>query len=279
MIETLDGALLAELALPAHDGGGDKEDRGRALIVGGSSEIPGGALLAGVAALRAGCGKLQIATDAAVAPGMALAVPEARVVVARIRNIDALLSHCDAAAFGPGWLDEPAAARVVRKLCSTPGPPILLDAAALVGARFVPGERALALTPHAGEMASLMDMEKAAVEADPVAVARACAERFGAFVALKGAVTHIASPDGRILRHESGVFGLATSGSGDVLTGLVTGLMARGAEPLTALAWGVFVHARAGRRLSEKVGPLGFLAREILDEIPRLLALGAGDNF
>ncbi len=91
-------------------------------------------------------------------------------------------------------------------------------------------------------------------------------------VALKGQDTWVATPDGSVWRHEDGPIGLATSGSGDVLAGLITGLLARGASPLQAAAWGVWLHAQAGRRLSQRIGPLGFLARELAAEAPALMA-------
>ena len=94
------------------------------------------------------------------------------------------------------------------------------------------------------------------------------AERFGVVVALKGAESWIATPDGALLRYDGGDVGLATSGSGDTLAGVVSGFAARGADALTAAAWGVFVHGAAGRVLARRMGRVGFLARELLDEIP-----------
>jgi hydroxyethylthiazole kinase-like uncharacterized protein yjeF len=127
------------------------------------------------------------------------------------------------------------------------------------------------LLPHGGEMARLLDLDREAVEADPVAAATAASLRFNAFALIKGAPSHVAAPDGRLFLYPGGGVGLATSGSGDVLSGIVGGLCARGADPLTALLWGVWLHGEAGRRLTERVGRLGFLAREVLDEIPALL--------
>jgi len=132
------------------------------------------------------------------------------------------------------------------------------------------------VTPHAGEMARLLDRDKALIEADPLAAAREAAAGLKGVVVLKGSETLVVSPDGRAWLHRGGVVGLATSGSGDVLAGIVGGLMARGAPPLAAAAWGVCVHAEAGRRLSVRVGPTGFLARELLDEIAGLIASARG---
>jgi ADP-dependent NAD(P)H-hydrate dehydratase len=128
------------------------------------------------------------------------------------------------------------------------------------------------VTPHAGEMASCLKAEKTEVAGDPAATARRAAELFRCVVALKGAETVIALPDGECYRNRAGNVGLATSGSGDTLGGIVAGLAARGAAPVQAAVWGVHLHARAGDRLARRIGPLGFLARELLDEIPGLMA-------
>lgn len=102
-------------------------------------------------------------------------------------------------------------------------------------------------------------------------MAREAAPRWQAVVALKGRQTHIAAPDGRLWRHEGGNVGLATSGSGDTLAGLIAGPAARGAPLPQACAWGVVLHARAGERLTRRLGPLGLLARELAGEVPDLL--------
>jgi NAD(P)H-hydrate repair Nnr-like enzyme with NAD(P)H-hydrate dehydratase domain len=98
------------------------------------------------------------------------------------------------------------------------------------------------------------------------------AGEWGVVLALKGATSWIAQPDGHLWRHQGGHPGLATSGSGDVLAGIITGLTARGATLVQACAWGVMTHAQAGQQLAKRIGPLGFLARELLPEIPAILA-------
>jgi ADP-dependent NAD(P)H-hydrate dehydratase len=126
------------------------------------------------------------------------------------------------------------------------------------------------MTPHAGELAHLVGLPKQAVEAHAPTQARDAASRWNAVVVLKGATTHIASPDGRLWRHDGGAVGLATAGSGDVLGGLIAGFVARGCALEHAAVWGVALHARAGARLAHRLGRLGYLAREIATEIPRL---------
>ncbi|MNN40053.1 ADP-dependent (S)-NAD(P)H-hydrate dehydratase [compost metagenome] len=127
------------------------------------------------------------------------------------------------------------------------------------------------LTPHAGELAQLMGLSKDAVLADPHACATDAARRWNAIVALKGALTVIAMPDGTTWTHAGGNIGLAISGSGDTLAGIITGLAARGAPLEQACAWGIALHALAGEQLALRFGILGYLAREIPAEIPALL--------
>jgi NAD(P)H-hydrate repair Nnr-like enzyme with NAD(P)H-hydrate dehydratase domain len=125
-------------------------------------------------------------------------------------------------------------------------------------------------------MAHLTGVSKEDVCADPAPLAVQCAQRWNAVVALKGAVTHIASPEGAVWRHEGGNVGLAASGSGDVLAGIIAGCAARGASLAQATCWGVALHARAGERLAARCGTLGYLARELCNEIPVLLDIIAG---
>jgi ADP-dependent NAD(P)H-hydrate dehydratase len=277
------------MPLPDVDGAEGKEGRGCVLVVGGSEQIPGATILAATAALRAGAGKLQIATSRRVAPWVAIAVPEARVIglphgqrgELAPRACDVLgaeLTTCDALLIGPGMMDGRGGAELARRCAAvSDGPPLIIDAAALEAfsgrRRLAPAKRALmVLTPHAGEMATLWQISKAAVLADPMAAAQEAAARLGAVVALKGAQTFVAAPDGTTFHNTAGNSGLGTSGSGDTLSGIIAGLCARGADPLRATVWGVYLHARAGDVLARQIGPYGFLARELSGEIPRLLA-------
>jgi hydroxyethylthiazole kinase-like uncharacterized protein yjeF len=153
---------------------------------------------------------------------------------------------------------------------------IILDAAALDGAaRAIDVVRAggarTIMTPHAGEMARMLNVDRAEVESNPLAAAREAATRFGAVIALKGPCTWIVSAAGAAFSYDEGTIGLATAGSGDALTGMITGLAARGADPLQAAAWGVYLHGTAGNRLRERTGQLGFLARELAGEVPAIM--------
>jgi ADP-dependent NAD(P)H-hydrate dehydratase len=286
---TVTADLLRGMPLPQPEGEGGKEERGRVLVVGGSVEVPGGALLAGTAVLRAGAGKLQIATCRSVATHLAVAIPEARVVGLPETSeggidpeaAEALVERagkCSAVLIGPGMMDEAAAAELTgRLLAGLDGLPIVLDAAAMMNLRnqrdvLARHDGRVVVTPHPGEMAALTGMDYDEVVADPLGTARRTAELLQAVVALKGSCTRIVTPDGESWSCSHGNVGLATSGSGDTLAGVITGLLARGTDPVKATLWGVYLHAEAGNRLASRQGKLGFLAREILAEVPAILS-------
>jgi len=281
-------ALLRQWRLPKLDGKLGKEERGRVLVVGGSQTNPGAVILAAIGSLRAGAGKLQIATSASVAAAVATTVPEARVLGLRqtakgelapgsCRAIREEMVRSNALLVGPGMIDPRAGIELLRHCVRTPSRgALIVDAAALrafEGRRPLPHAYAagIVLTPHAGEMAKLWAVERDQILADPLSIARRAAAKLGAVVALKGARTYIAAPDGTAFHCVAGNVGLGTSGSGDTLAGVIAGLCARGADPLQAAAWGVYLHAKAGDVLARKIGLVGFLARELLAEIPRLL--------
>lgn len=264
-------ALLRRFPLPEPDEDADKNSRGIVLVVGGSTTVPGAILLSGVAALRAGAGKLQFGTPREIAIPLGIAVPEA--LVASGATMNPLVKAADAVLVGPGMPDRPSSATHAREIMRrmAPGARLVLDATALPAIKTRRAEVPAVITPHTSEMAKLLGVEPDEVERDPEGVAMHAAERFGCVVALKGPVTHIAA-GGDCYLYEGGSVGLATSGSGDTLSGIIAGLAARGADTLTATLWGVWAHGAAGRRLSRRVARTGFLARELLDEVPRVLA-------
>ncbi|MDB5947325.1 MAG: hypothetical protein JWQ33_2351, partial [Ramlibacter sp.] len=218
-----------------------------------------------------------------IATGMSLCVPEARVVglpetpqggldVSGVPQLQQIAASCAAAVIGPGLMDDGGSSAFVAALLPwLTHCPVVLDALAM---NVTPGvarfDQPVLLTPHAGEMAHLTGISKTDVAADPERIALDAAQRWNAVVALKGATTVIASPDGRLWVHRGGEAGLATSGSGDTLAGMIGGLAARGARLEQACAWGIMLHAVAGARLSTH-GPLGYLARELPAEVPAAL--------
>lgn len=283
-VRAIDDALLRAWPLPAVENDGDKESRGRVLVVAGSREMPGAAVLAATAALRAGAGKLAIATPASAAQAVALAMPEARVIAlpeaadgspmpSGLPLLQDIAASTAALVVGPGMVGRDGTLVFVQSLLPLfAQATVLLDALAMdavvpVG-RFV---QPVILTPHAGEMAHLTGHDKEHLQEACVDVAVRQAATWNAVVALKGATTAIATPDRRVWTHSAEAPGLGTSGSGDVLAGLVAGLAARGAPPEQALAWGVALHARAGMALAQRHGAVGYLARELAAEVPAIM--------
>lgn len=280
--------LLRRWPLPALGKDADKVARGDVLVVAGSLQMPGAATLAGEAALRAGAGRVQVATARAAALAVAGAFPEARVIgLAQTRNgeisktaakgLKRELAACKALLVGPGMLDHSTAQGLLEQaLHERHGFTAVLDAAAL---RVLRPRRPLRhrhlqgviATPHAGEMADLWGCHADEVYAAPLELAREAARALQLTLVLKGTETFIVDPDGTAFHNVAGNSGLATAGSGDVLSGIIAGLAARGASPAQAAVWGVYAHAKAGDALERRVGPLGYLARELAAELPRIL--------
>lgn len=287
MSEPITPQLLRGWPLP--DRTGTKDARGSVVVVGGSRATPGAALLAGLAALRVGAGRLTLAVAESVAAQLAVAVPESGVVglpegssgsvSGPSEALDGQLERADAVVVGPG-LDDPSGAQaLVRHLAATlpPDVPLLLDAYALGVLHDLPADvlDALAgrsvLTPNLREAQYLLPGpgdDDPQEQPDAARLAEAAAARYRAVVACGG---QVAAPDGRAWRSGTGASGLGTSGSGDVLAGTVAGLLAGGADLAQATCWGVWMHGAAGDRLAGRVGPTGYLARELLDVLPAVL--------
>ncbi len=273
--------LLRSWAPPEPDDGGDKHSRGTVAVVGGGTATPGAVLLAGLAALRVGAGRLQVVTVDTTSVALAVSLPEAMVSGLPADEHGSL--HPDAAdqlldtlggagtvVVGPG-LSGDGVPTLLRRLLPGLGDDVtlVLDAVALTALAQMPelldplASRTV-LTPNSGELAALLDGE----QLEEREACTAVAQKYDAVVSGRGWVV---SPDGRTWREGAGGIGLGTSGSGDVLAGLIGGLLARSAEPVQAAVWGQYLHAAAGDRLSAAFGRLGFLARELLDEVPRVL--------
>jgi ADP-dependent NAD(P)H-hydrate dehydratase len=273
--------LLRSWAPPEPDDGGDKHDRGTVAVVGGGTSTPGAVLLAGLAALRVGAGRLQVVTVDTTSVAVAVSLPEAMVSglpadAAGSISPDAadqlveVLGGAGTVVLGPGLSGDGVPTLLQRVLPELGDETTLvLDAVALTALAKAPELLAplasrTVLTPNSGELAALLDGEQLEEREACTQVVR----RYGAVVSGRGWVV---APDGRTWREEAGGIGLGTSGSGDVLAGLVGGMLARGAEPAQAAVWGQYLHAAAGDRLSAQLGTMGFLARELLDEVPRVL--------
>jgi ADP-dependent NAD(P)H-hydrate dehydratase len=289
-MNTVTADLLRTLPLPQHEQGDNKEGRGQIMVVGGCLAVPGAILLSAEGALRAGAGKLQIATCRSIAPQLGLAVPEAMVIglpetaeggIAgdAAKSISKQAAGAAAVLVGPGMtVDQNTAPLVAELLEATEEETAFVFDAGALGAlqdcleQLHRPRRAAVITPHAGEMAKLLGVSRDEVSADPLRYAQQAASQFRCTVVLKGGTTHVVQPDGEAWVFEGGTIGLATSGSGDVLAGVIAGLLARGAPAVQAAIWGVYLHAEAGNRLTRRYGGIGLLARELPGEIPAIMA-------
>ena len=276
--------LLRSWPLP--DAASSKYGRGQVVVVGGAASTPGAVQLAGLSALRVGAGHLTLAVASSAAVPLAVVTPEAGVVGlpqdARGSvlggDLDAIaddLGSADVVTIGVG-LDEPEeTALLVRTAIPLLGEEtwLVLDAFALgvlpgLLDALEPVRGRLVLTPNGQEAARLLGRE---VDGD--ADIAEIAARYRALVTCYGTV---ADAEGRIWKVGAGNGGLATSGSGDVLVGAVSGLLGRTGRADQATCWATHVHAAAGDRLAARVGTVGFLARELLPELPVVMSeLGA----
>ncbi|MCR2824820.1 NAD(P)H-hydrate dehydratase [Microbacterium sp. zg.Y909] len=264
--------LLSTWGLP--DPGGDKKSRGDVIVVGGSRRTPGGVMLAGEAALRVGAGRLSVFVPGSIDAQVGTVLPEAGIYALpdeASSPFDASASEkiaaADAVLVGPGF-DDADETRDTLLAVGDAGPArLVLDAYALgilpdVDRARLPEE--LVLTPNREELAILLGVDADDLSDDLPAAVGEVARRYDAVVTCYDVV---AAPDGASWRIDGGGPGLATSGSGDVLAGAVTGFVARGTGSARAAIWGSATHARAGDRLTERLG-LGFLARELAAELP-----------
>jgi ADP-dependent NAD(P)H-hydrate dehydratase len=282
---TVTSTILREWRLPEPEG--DKESRGRTLIVGGSNQTPGAVLLAAEAALRSGAGKLQVATVASLAAAVAVALPEALVLPLPERGGDiapeaaedilGLAEGASSVLLGPGIRNIEQGIELLAAVVPKLRGPVVVDAGgtAYVGADHTVLHRLdgqAVLTPNRKELALTLGIRLDEVEEDPAGATLELARRTLVTVTSGGEESWTATPDGGLWRDQTGGVGLGVSGSGDVFAGIVCGLTARGATPAQAAVWAAHLHGRAGDRLASAVGRVGFLARELPPEVPRVLA-------
>ncbi|BCR04098.1 bifunctional NAD(P)H-hydrate repair enzyme [Desulfuromonas versatilis] len=280
LVEAGEAAAL----LPARPAAGHKGTFGHLLVVAGSTGKSGAAAMTAEGALRAGAGLVTVGCPRSIHPTLEVKLTEA--MTAPLDEVDGGLSlqaqeqvrelwaGKQVLAIGPGLglADETRA--LVRHLVRECPLPVVLDADglnSLEGKPAILNQRTAGtavLTPHPGEMARLTGLSIAEVEADRLGVARRFATAYGAVLVLKGARTVIALPDGRLRINASGNPGLATGGMGDVLTGLIAGLIAQGSPAEEAAVLGVFLHGLAADRLRKTLGEAGMTASDLLRELP-----------
>ncbi len=272
--------------LPVYSRNAHKGTRGRVLIAAASRGMTGAAALCGEAALRAGAGLVTVASPASSQPVVAairpefmtLAFPESPeggFAAAAAESFLARAVRADAMAVGPGLGTDPETQLFVRRVVAGSPAPLVLDADAIKAFAGQPGLLAeapvpLVLTPHPGEMANLLGLSVEDVQADRFAAVRAAATATKAVVLLKGAYTLIAEPGGMVWVNPTGNRALGTGGSGDVLTGIIVGLLAQGMGAPEAAAAGAYMHGLAGDRLAERLGMDGILAGDLAAELPRV---------
>jgi hydroxyethylthiazole kinase-like uncharacterized protein yjeF len=279
--------LIKPRAADAHKG-----NFGHALIVAGGMGKSGAALLASRAALRTGSGLVTAAIPACVASVVAAGQAElmtepmpdnsghfaAHGSIERLRE---LLAGKTAIVFGPGAGVSGDTKELLAFLiheAAAPGRPLLIDADGLntlaeIGCGELRGANGpVVMTPHPGEMARLLSIGTAALNADRISAARRLCEMTGAHCLLKGNRTVIASPGGVVYVNSSGNPGMATAGMGDALSGIIGSLLGQGMEALDAMALGVFLHGAAADRIARRAGTVGFLAGDVIAEVPATLA-------
>ncbi len=287
-VELSDAARLVRPRPPdSHKG-----SYGHTLVVAGSLGKSGAAILAARGALRAGAGLVTAAIPESIALTVAAGQPELMTEPMPERGghfeakrtaelLGSLVEGKSALIFGPGVGVSEDTKELTRWLiteATTPERPLVLDADGLnalaqLGRETVREARgAVVMMPHPGEMARLLGTKGAAVNADRISAARLLAESAQAWVVLKGARSVVAGRDGTLKVNSSGNPGMASGGMGDALSGIVGALLGQGMAPAEATELGVFLHGFAADRLAKRVGPWGYLAGDLIDELPRAIA-------
>lgn len=307
-LETLDKLSVTPL-VPERPGYSYKGDYGHVLVIAGSRGKTGAALMTAKACLRAGAGLVTLGVPETLADvfqsrvneEMVLPLPDTGKGTFSAKACEQILDFIDTAgdllAIGPGITADEETAGLVKKILETVTVPMVLDADAI---NVLAGQMHLLkkvkapviLTPHAGEMARLLTTAagsaagdriykrlKNELELNRIDLSRTTAKETGAYFVLKGAPTIVADPEGRVFINTTGNPGMATAGSGDVLTGMLAGLLGQGMHPLDACRLAVFLHGLAGDMAAEIKGMHSLIASDIVESIPRaFLSLHADHN-
>ncbi len=276
-------ADLADRAPDAHKG-----STGHLLVIAGSTGKTGAAVMACEGAMRTGAGLVTLGAPQSLNASLETMLLE--VMTAPLPDtggaltpnagdaINQLMPGKQCLAIGPGLGGADETGQLVRRLLRRSEIPMVIDADGLnhlAGRRevFKELQAPAVLTPHPGEMARLAGLSTSQVQADRVKCAREFAAVTGTIVVLKGAATVIAAPDGHVQINPTGNPGMASGGMGDVLTGIIAGLITQGVGPQRAAVMGVYLHGAAADALAVDEGPVGYLASDLLDQIPAQLGL------
>ncbi|MGZ4185810.1 MAG: NAD(P)H-hydrate dehydratase [Solirubrobacteraceae bacterium] len=277
--------------IPTRGSESTKFAAGSVLVCGGSLGLTGAPSMACESAMRAGAGyvtalipaSLNLVFETRLLEVMSVPLPDAdgSLLAAAAQTVLSRVERADALVLGPGLGREPEAVQLARSVAAAAELPLLLDADGLnahagrlssLARRRTP----TVLTPHAGELARLLESDSAAIGATRLQSARRAAAESGAIVVLKGDDTLVAEPSGTVGVSRGGAPALATAGTGDVLSGVIGAYLAKGMEPFAAACAGVLVHATAGRVCAAEIGAEGVIASDVIAALPRALRQASG---
>lgn len=274
-------ALLAATPLPQDS---NKGDYGHVAIVAGSVGMTGAAVLAAMGALRIGAGLVTAAVpeslndimEVKLTEAMTIPVPEGSARAFGMASLAAVLDiigKCDSAVIGPGFGRDEDTVAFTLELLKKLKKPAIVDADALFAIStdvkvLKKCKAPLVITPHPGEMARLLGTTVEEVQSNRLEVARSFAKQFGVTVVLKGAGTVVAHPDGLAFINATGTPGMATGGTGDVLSGMIGALLARSGQTTSAACASVYLHGKAGEAAAEALGERSMLAGDLAEYIP-----------
>lgn len=278
------GKDLAQGLMSERDRDAHKGDFGHLLVIAGSLGKAGAAVMTAKGALRSGCGLVSVATPVSLVPIIQQQFAEAMVIPAG-ESIDGTLGigseeellkasgRMRACAIGPGLSTHYETAQVVKNLVQRMEVPLVIDADALNAVAgsadiLAKAKAPVIVTPHPGEMARLLGISTDDVQRDRIGSAKGFAEEYDITVVLKGAGTVIATPEGDAFINAGGNPGMATGGTGDVLTGMIGSLLAQGYGPTEAACLGVYLHGRAGDLAAADKGEAGMIAGDLIEKIP-----------
>ena len=281
--DELDMSLLDPRPAQSHKG-----DYGHLFVLAGSPGKTGAASMVCSGAMRIGAGLVTLGIPAGLNPileaklteAMTAPLPDAGsgyLTADAMERIYQLLEGKTALALGPGISTDAPVQEVIVKLIPETTLPLVIDAdgiTALLSRLEILKQckGSVILTPHPGEMARLAGITTQEVQTDRIGVAKSCAASYNAIVVLKGNRTVIATPDQEVYINPTGNPGMASGGTGDVLTGMIGGLLAQGLPPLEATKWGVYVHGLAGDMAAQAIGEIPLIASDIIDYLPDALA-------
>ena len=273
--------------IPRRGSNSTKFAAGSVLVCGGSIGLTGAPCMAAEAAARAGAGYVTVCVPASLnlvfetrlleVMSVPLADHEGSLEPSGAETVLERAGRSDALILGPGIGRQAGASELARTLARAVELPLLLDADGLNAhagqlGSLVGRTNPTVLTPHAGELARLLDSDSEAVGARRLHSARQAAEQAQAIIVLKGDDTLVAAPDGRVAVSSGGASALATAGTGDVLSGIIGAYLAKAMNPFHAACAGVLVHARAGQLAGDRIGSEGVIARDVIELIPTALA-------